>query len=250
MLVVGASATGVQLAEEIQASGRPVTLSVGEHVRLPRRHRGRDILRWMDAAGVLDERWDQIDDLVRARNLPSPQLIGSPEARTIDLATLTAHGVRLVGRIGRVDGGFARFAGSLANVVALADLKLQRLLRRVDEWAVAAGVEAAEAAGFEPTAVPARPVLELDLRSGEIAAVVWATGYRPDHRWLDVPVLDRKGRIAHAGGIVTGAPGMYVLGQNLLRTRRSNFIAGASADTAAVADAISLALANRHSLGA
>ena len=85
VLVVGASATGVQIADEIQRSGRPVTLAVGEHVRVPRVYRGRDIQWWMDAAGVLDERYDEVDDIVRARNVPSLQLAGSPERRTIDL---------------------------------------------------------------------------------------------------------------------------------------------------------------------
>ena len=58
VLVVGASATGTQIADEIQRSGRPVTLAVGEHIRAPRVYRGRDIQWWMDAAGVLDERYD------------------------------------------------------------------------------------------------------------------------------------------------------------------------------------------------
>ena len=80
VLVVGASATGVQLAEEIHRSGRPVTLAVGEHVRLPRTYRGRDVLWWMDAAGIWDQRYDEIDDLTRARRLPSPQLVGTPDA--------------------------------------------------------------------------------------------------------------------------------------------------------------------------
>jgi putative flavoprotein involved in K+ transport len=56
VLVVGASATGIQLADEIHRSGRPVTLSVAEHVRAPRTYRGKDIMWWMDRAGVLDER--------------------------------------------------------------------------------------------------------------------------------------------------------------------------------------------------
>ena len=71
VLVVGASASGIQIAAEVHRSGRPVTLAVGEHVRMPRTYRGKDIMWWMDAAGVLDERYDQIPDLIRARNLPS-----------------------------------------------------------------------------------------------------------------------------------------------------------------------------------
>ena len=245
VLVVGASATGVQLAEEIHRSGRPVTLSVGEHVRLPRRYRSRDIMWWMDAAGVLDERWDQVDDLVRARNLPSPQLIGTPERRTVDLNSLVSLGVRLVGRIGRIHDGVAQFSGSLANTAALADLKLDRLLRRLDEWACSTGADVGDRERFAPTAVPANPTLEVDLGCGEIATIIWATGYRPDYHWLDLPVLDRRGRIVHHGGVVAGLPGLYVLGTSLLRTRRSNYIDGSGADSASIADTWSAQLRSR-----
>ena len=99
VLVVGASATGVQLADEIHRSGRRVTLAVGEHVRLPRSYRGRDVLWWMDASGVWGQRYDQIDDLTRARRLPSPQLVGTPERTTLDLNAVAAIGVELVGRL-------------------------------------------------------------------------------------------------------------------------------------------------------
>src|SRR5205085_1010235 len=97
VLVVGASASGVQLADEIHRSGRPVTLAVGEHVRMPRTYRGRDIFWWLDAAGVLDEGHDEVDDLVRARHVPSPQLIGTVERRSIDLTALGQLGVEVVG---------------------------------------------------------------------------------------------------------------------------------------------------------
>jgi putative flavoprotein involved in K+ transport len=238
VLVVGAAATGCQLAQEIQASGRPVTLSVGEHVRLPRAHRGRDIFWWLEAAGILDERHDEVDDLVRARHLPSPQLVGSPERADLDLNALQRGGVRVVGRLGGIVDGVAQFSGSLTNVCALADLKLRRLLRRLDEWAEASGVaeELGEPEPVEPTEVPSPPLLELDLRSGEVGSVVWATGYRPDHSWLDVPVLDRRGRIRHQGGVVEDAPGLYVIGMPLLRRRASTYIHGSVEDSAELAD--------------
>jgi putative flavoprotein involved in K+ transport len=104
VLVVGASATGLQLADEIQRSGRHVTLSVGEHIRMPRVYRGLDIQWWLDAIGVLDERYDEVDDIVRARRVPSPQLIGTPQRSTLDLNTLAERGVEIVGadrRVGR-----------------------------------------------------------------------------------------------------------------------------------------------------
>jgi putative flavoprotein involved in K+ transport len=236
VLVVGASATGVQLAAELRRAGRAVTLAVGEHVRLPRRYRGRDIFWWLHATGVLAERHDLVDDLSRARRLPSPQLVGS--AVPVDLAALVAGGVRLVGRLMTVDGGLARFSGCLRNVCALADLKQARFLARADEWAAGAGLDDELPPPSRPsrTPVPDRPCLALDLAAEQIGTVVWATGFRPDHSWVELPVLDRTGRLRHDGGIVTDAPGLYALGLPLLRTRASTYIHGAAADTEALAD--------------
>ncbi len=111
VLVVGASATGVQLADEIARSGREVTLCVGEHIRMPRTYRGLDIQRWLDLLGLLDERYDTVDDIVRARRVPSPQLIGTPERATLDLNALTERGVTLVGRLAGIADGRALFSG-------------------------------------------------------------------------------------------------------------------------------------------
>ena len=231
VLVVGASATGVQIAEEIQRSGRPVTLAVGEHIRVPRRYRGRDIQWWMDAAGILDQRYDEIDDLARARAVPSLQLAGYPDYRSLDLNSLTALGVKLIGRLAGVRDGKAQFSGSLRNQVALSDLKMNRLLDTLDAWAAANGVadEVEPPQRFEPTRVEAAPPLWLDLNRGEIRTIVWATGYRPDYSWLDVPVLDRKGRIRHDGGVVD-SPGMYLMGVQFMRRRKSVLIDGAGDD--------------------
>jgi len=192
----------------------------------------------MSQAGIWDERYDQIDDLVRGRHIPSPQLVGTPERATLDLNALTRQGIELVGRLGAIRDGVALFAGSLRNVCSLADLKLGRLLDRFDEWALVGGIEGEVGPPhrLEPTRVEARPRLTLDLRSEEIATIVWATGFRPDYSWLQVPVLDRKGRLRHEGGVVTGAPGMYAIGLNLLRRRKSSFIHGAEDDARELTD--------------
>jgi putative flavoprotein involved in K+ transport len=231
VLVVGGSASGLQLAQEIRRSGRDVTLAVGEHVRLPRVYRGRDVQWWMLASGVLDERIEDADDPVRARHVPSPQLAGSAERASLDLNGLRLEGVRIVGRLMGVRGGQAQFSGSLHNVCALADLKMNRLLDRLDAWALPAGVadDTLPPHRFEPTALDARPLLSLDL-AREVSSVVWATGLRPDHRWLDAPVFDRHGDIRHHGGIVDGAEGLVVLGLPFLRRRKSSFIHGAGDD--------------------
>ena len=229
VLVVGASATGVQLADELRRSGRRVLLSVGEHVRLPRTYRGRDVLWWMEASGIWNQRYDEIDDVERARKLPSPQLVGSPQRTTLDLNALSVQGVELVGRLAAIRDGRALFSGGLRNQFALADLKMNRLLESFDEWALGARHLAGPPERFEPTRVPQVARLDLDLNSGEIRSIVWATGFKPDYRWLDVPVLDRKGRLQHEGGIVA-APRLYAIGLPVLRRRKSTFIHGAEDD--------------------
>lgn len=233
VLVVGASATGVQLAAEIRRSGRPVVLSVGEHVRMPRVYEGRDVLWWMHNSGVWSQRYDEVDDLTRARRLPSPQLAG---ASTLDLNVLTALGVELVGRLSAIRDGAALFSGGLRNVAALADLKMNRLLDTFDQWAGTAPGER-----FAPSEVPGTARWRIDLGSGEIRSIVWATGFRPDYSWLDVPVVDPKGALTHDGGVV--GDGLYALGLPLLRRRRSTFICGIEDDAREVVDHLRLHLA-------
>jgi len=231
VLIVGASATGTQLADEIHRSGRPVTLAVGEHVRAPRVYRGKDIEWWMDAVGVLDERYDEVDDIVRARRVPSLQLAGSPTRATLDLNALTGIGVDIVGRLAGMKDGRAQFSGSLHNQCAMADLKMNRLLDTIDEWAAENGLDGEVEAPHRlaPTKVEASPPLGMDIAASGIRTIIWATGYRPDYSWLDVPVLDRKGQIRHDGGVVA-APGMYLMGMQFLRRRKSALIDGAGDD--------------------
>ena len=232
VLVVGASSSGTQIAQELQRSGRQVTLSVGEHIRAPRTYRGKDLEWWMDAAGVLDERYDQVDDIARARRVPSLQLAGTPDRSTLDLNILSDIGVRLVGRLAGIsDDGKAQFAGSLRNMCALSDLKMRRLLELIDERARTNGLDGTVEPPdrLPPTRVEDSPPLGMDLVKAGIKTIVWAGGYRPDYSWLELPVLDRKGYVTHDGGIV-GAPGVYLMGMQFLRRRKSALIDGAGDD--------------------
>jgi putative flavoprotein involved in K+ transport len=231
VLVIGASATGLQLADEIHRTGRQVTLAVGEHVRMPRLYRGMDIQWWLDAIGVLDERYDAVDDIVRARRVPSPQLIGTPERNTLDINALLERGVEIVGRLVGVNEGKAQFSGSLRNHCALADLKLTRLLDRIDAWIELSrpGVTHGGPERLAATRVAEDPRLNLDLARNHIGTVIWASGFRPDYGWLHVPALDRKGLLQHDGGVVN-VPGLYALGLNFMRRRKSSFIHGIEDD--------------------
>ncbi len=239
ILVVGGSATGVQLAMELQTSGRQVTLSVGEHIRAPRVYRGRDIKWWMDAIGTLDQGIDEVGDPKRVRRSPSLQLVGSHEKQMLDLNALTDAGVDVVGKLVGIRDGNALFSGALANHCALSDLKMNRLLDAIDMWASNQGLDGVLPSPhrFDRTRVSKNPRLQLDLSGGAIRSVLWATGYRPDYSWLRVPVFDRKGRLRHSGGIVD-APGLYAMGLPFMRKRKSTLIDGVGDDAQALSEHI------------
>ena len=245
VLVVGSSASGLQIARELAMAGRNVTLAVGNHGRLPRRYRGADILMWMHLCGVFDEPYDQVDDIEKVRRTPSLPLIGTPDGANLDLATLQRCGVEITGRMADIRDGHALFSGGLANMVTSADLKLNRLLDRIDAWVDARGIAplVPPATRPAPVTVPS-PRLRMDLQ--HFGTVIWATGFTPDHRFVDMPVFDHKNRIRHDGGVV--APGLVVMGLPYLRNARSTHIDGAPKDAQVLARHIHDTLT--HSLAA
>ncbi len=240
VLVVGASASGVQLADELHASGRPVTMAVGRHLRLPRRYRGRDILWWLDEMKVLDEPAGDVFDIEASRRQPSLQLVGRPDHASLDLAMLQRKGVRLAGRLLDADAGTVFLDDDLIASTVASDAKLASLLARIEAFVarngLAATADAAEA--FEPLwpAVAPGPTL-LNLHRERIRTVLWCTGFRRSYPWLAVPVLDGRGEIRQRGG-VTPAPGLYTVGLHFQRRRNSAFIDGVGADAHAVAEHI------------
>lgn len=231
VLIVGGSATGIQIAEELIHDGRPVTVAVGTHVRLPRRYRGKDILHWMVAMGAFAAPADPAEE----RSSPPPQLIGTPDNRDLDFGTLQEQGARLVGRAIDAAGDRVSFADDLDETIAKADAGLVQLLAKID------GYIEANCDGHVLPAAPFRPIeakpaaTELSLRQEGISTIVWSTGYKRRFPWLHVPVLDLRGDIAHENG-VTAQPGLYVLGMRFQVSKGSNLIDGVGADAEALAE--------------
>lgn len=250
VLVVGASSSGVQLADEIHASGRPVTLAVGRHTRLPRTYRGRDILFWMDRMGILSETTDRVFDIERSRRQPSLQLVGRPDHQSLGLRELGQRGVRIMGRAVEAGAATMTFDDDLVANAAAADYKLAGVLQRIDQH-----IEREDLTGdvdprepFVPSWQPlmkSSPTLPatLDLQAESINTIIWATGFTRSYPWLQVPVLDDRGEIMHREG-VTPAPGLYVLGMQFQRQRRSAFIDGVGDDAAYLTRCIDRSLAS------
>jgi putative flavoprotein involved in K+ transport len=239
VLVVGAGQSGAQIAEELHRSGRRVYLSVGRCRRGPRRYRGHDIVWWLDRMGAFDQ---VVTDRAR-RSAPQHnlQLSGRDGGRALDLRRFAADGVVLLGRLGGGAGGRLRVAPDLEDNLRGADAAAARITRAIDAFVARTGLPADEAdeadePGPEGEAPPdiGEPVRELDLRAAGVGTLVWATGYRPDFRWVDLPVIGEDGYPDHTRG-VTPYPGLYVLGLPYLHTVKSDLLLGVGADAAHVA---------------
>lgn len=232
VLVVGGSATGLQLAEEIHSSGRPVHLAVGRHIRLPRRYRDRDIMEWLHRMGSLGERIDTVRNPQASASQPSLQLVGTPDRSDLDLGRLQSRGVRLLGRALGAYGSRVWFDDDLIENLAAADFKLASLRRRIDAFVVREGM-----GGFvgDPDEFRPVPLAEssdsLDLAAEGIRTVVWATGFRRSYPWVHPSALDERGELLHKGG-VSVVPGLYALGLNFQRRRSSSFLVGVADDAA------------------
>jgi putative flavoprotein involved in K+ transport len=234
VLVVGASSSGVQIADELARAGREVTLAVGRHTRVPRRYRGLDLFWWLETTGRLGRTIDDVTDPKRARHEPSLQLVGradqSNAAADLDLLTLSQRGVRLVGRLQELDGDSVVLDNGLRARADEADRVLCRLLDSFDEYAARTGLARELLAPTRPRPVDPEPGAgRLNLRAERIGTVVLAAGHRPDHSWLALPVTGPDGAIRQYRG-VTAAPGIYVVGQRFQHRRDSSFIDGARYD--------------------
>jgi putative flavoprotein involved in K+ transport len=231
VLVVGASASGVQVADELARAGRRVVLSVGDHTRMPRRYRGMDAFWWLEQTGRLARTVDTLGDPAAGPREPSFQLVGraprDPRGADLDLRTLQAAGVELVGRLRSVSRSTVELADDLAGTVRSADQRLESFLDLVDEHVEHHRLDAELDPAVRPlrVTVPA-PRTRLDLRDEGIGTVLLASGYRPHHPWLRVPVTDEHGGIRQVRG-ATRAPGLFVVGQRFQHRRDSATLDGA-----------------------
>ena len=245
VLVVGPSASGAQIADELNAAGRTVTLAVGRHSRLPRIYRGKDILWWLDAIGALAQPAAEIANISSARRQVALQLAGRADRSNVDLGTLQRRGIRLAGRLSAAAGDHVGFAGDLDLVVASAESKYRRLLVEIDGHAYANGIVTSEPEPPLPTPSTAEAPAGLSLRNEGITSVVWATGFTRPLPWLQVPAFGADGELVHEGG-VTRLPGLYAIGYRFLRRRNSSFISGVGGDAEELADHISGHLRHRR----
>ena len=238
VLVVGAGSSGVQIADELQRSGRQVYLSVGPHDRPPRRYRGRDFCWWL---GVLNK-WDEAAPPRGAEHV-TIAVTGARGGHTVDFRALAADGITLVGMTSWFEDGRLHFASDLPVNIANGDAKYLRMLDEADDYVARNGLDLPEEPearvfGPDPECV-VNPLSELDLASSGVTSIVWATGFVSDYSWLQVDAFDDNGKPRHTRG-VSSEPGIYFLGLPWQSRRGSSFIWGVWHDAAYVAEHIAI----------
>lgn len=235
VLIVGSGQTGCQLAEEIHGAGRATYLCVGGTGRLPRRHRGRDVIAWQRDMGYLDRTPDMLEHPSH-RFRGDPHLSGRGGGRTLSLHDLRRDGVVLLGGLRGFDGARAQLADDLEAKLRHADAFAANIRRLIDAHIASQAINApapsaAELSGEPPASWSATSPAVLDLDAAGVSTVIWATGFRFDFSWIDFPVLDAFG-YPRTTVSASAVPGLYFMGLNWMHKRKSGIIYGVGEDAA------------------
>jgi putative flavoprotein involved in K+ transport len=231
VLIVGSGASGVQIAEELNLSGRNVYLSVGRHDKVPRQYRGRDIYWWFEELGIWSRPLELQPELRHSRML----ITGARGGHDIDLHHFSYLGMILVGRLQAIMDGKLYFASDLAETLKQAETWFPPFKARFDAFAEK------ESLGFDGSSEPEQKLFQLpaaiehiDLRRSKIKSIIWATGFQYEHGWIKLPVFDTSGKPQHSRG-VSRIPGFYFLGLRRSYSISSGLLPGVGEDAANVA---------------
>lgn len=232
VLVVGSGASGCQIAHELLAAGRRVYLAIGRHRRVPRRYRGHDVFWWRREIGELDQTVE-----MRRAPLPAPLVTGVRGGYDIDLRRFAAEGMTLLGHLQGANDGQLRFAPDVQQSLQAGDATLREFTATVDAFVQRSGLQVPAAETRAEYGAPIDSPEQLDLRAAGITSVVWATGYRFDFGWVELPLFDAHGVPLHRRG-VSAVPGLYFLGLPWLHKAKSSFLYGVGEDAAFIAACI------------
>ena len=237
VLVVGTGQSGCQIAEDLHLAGRQVHVSLGSAPRSPRRYRGRDAIRWLDEMGQYRMTVADHPKGRAVRRQANHYMTGRDGGREIDLRRFAAEGMKLYGRLADVRGTALSFKPDLRAKLDAADAVYLGIRAMIDRHIAEAGIAAPAAAPYVPAWEPDGEPLALDLAAAGISAVVWATGFRSDWSWIDVPAFTGAGYPEHDRG-VTAVPGLMVVGLPWLNSWGSGRFSGIAEDAEHVVDAI------------
>jgi putative flavoprotein involved in K+ transport len=238
VLVVGSGQSGSQIAEDLHLAGRQVHLALGRAPRSARFYRGRDCIAWLEDMGVYDVTVDQHASGLAKRESTNHYMTGRAGGHDIDLRAFALQGMHLYGRLTGVDDAALAFAPTLTEYLDHADRVMESIKTDIDRYIERARLDAPAEARYTPVWRPDEEPAALDLDAAGITTVVWATGFRPDYRWVEVGVFDGSGHPTHRAG-ETDVPGLYFLGLPWLTTWGSGRFAGVARDAARITERIS-----------
>jgi putative flavoprotein involved in K+ transport len=203
---------------------------------MPRRYRGHDLMWWLGVMGL-----DQTPVEQRGADATLPLITGAYGGHTIDFREFVSHGITLLGRLRSVREGVLRFAADLGSSLEYGDAAYSAFLDKVDSYVEQNGLnlpaEPEARAKYPDPPCVSKPLRQLDKRRIGLSSVIWATGYKFDFSWIDLPVLGARGEPKHHHGI-TSLPGIYFLGMPWLSKMSSSFLSGVADDAARLADCI------------
>lgn len=229
VLVVGTGQSGAQIAEDLHLTGRQVHLCVGAAPRVARFYRGKDVVEWLHLMGYYDISVDRHPLREGVRDRTNHYVTGRDGGRDIDLRRFAVEGMRLHGSLSLVGDGIAHFNDDLAANLDDADRTSENIKRSIDQYIERERIDAPVEAAYVPAWQPERSAPSLDLREAGIGSVIWCIGFRPNYRWINVPVFDGRGVPAHHRG-VTPQPGLFFLGLPWLYTWGSGRFSGVARD--------------------
>ncbi len=244
VLVVGTGQSGAQIAEDLHLAGRRVHLCVGEAPRVARFYRGRDVVEWLDRMGFYDIPVERHPLREGVRDKTNHYVTGRDGGRDIDLRRFALEGMTLHGSLDLVRDGRAHFRADLAANLDDADATSASIKRSIDAWIAEHGVVAPEEPPYAPPWQPAAEATPLDLRAAGVASVLWCIGFRPNYRWIGLPVFDGRGVPSHQRG-VTPQPGLYFLGLPWLHSWGSGRFSGIARDAGYLAERIAERIGSR-----
>jgi putative flavoprotein involved in K+ transport len=236
VLVVGTGQSGAQIAEELHRAGRGVHLSVSMCPSVPRRYRGKDTIWWLMQSFLhgaeVGVPFPTVKDLPTpaARFDCNPHVSGADGGHDLNLRAFARGGMHLYGRLDDIDGTTIYFTDDLLERLSFADKRFDAEFRALfDGYIAAAGIDAPPDDRPPPDDFQPPIITEIDLDEEGIQSVVWATGYRLDFGWVDLPIFDEWGYPRHERG-VTEYPGLYAVGLPWLYSEPSSVFAGVGAD--------------------
>lgn len=237
VLVVGSGQSGVQIMEDLHLAGRKVHLAVGNAPRSPRMYRGRETTEWLYDLGFYQLTVDRHPLGDAAKHKTNHYLTGRAGGHEIDLRQFARQGVKLYGSMANINGSQLQFQADLSKNLDDADEVYVNIRNDIDRYIADQQIEAPVEPPFRKVWEPEEDPISINADAENISSIVWAIGFKPDYRWIELPVFDGRGYPQYDRG-VSNVEGLYFIGLPWLHTWGSGRFLGIAEDAQYLANVI------------